>query len=53
MEYYHDLSKTNLRKKDVEILGANWDNRILYCKQCGWQDDPFIQQPPQSRPGTA
>ena len=31
----HQLSKKNLRSKDVKIEGANWPKEMLYCTHPG------------------
>ena len=31
----HQLSKKNLRSRDVVLEGANWPREYLYCSECG------------------
>lgn len=31
-----NLSKSGIRKKDVQILGAGWPTAMLFCPGCGW-----------------
>lgn len=36
-ELEHLLSKKNLRRKDVKVMGAGWPKCRYYCaKGCGW-----------------
>lgn len=37
-ELLHRVSKTALRRKDVQILGADWDRATYVCSQCDWVD---------------
>lgn len=39
IKYLHELSKTNLRKKDVEIIGADWDKATYVCLECYWDNN--------------
>lgn len=36
--FYARLSKSNLRAKDVQVMGAGWDRAYFYCSlpKCGW-----------------
>lgn len=29
------LDKSAIRTKEVQILGTDWDNAIIYCSECG------------------
>lgn len=41
-ELTHQLSKQNLRHKDVKVMGAGWPTAMHYCTACGW----FIRHTP-------
>ena len=30
------ITKANIRKKEVQLLTANWSTTQLYCFHCGW-----------------
>ena len=34
-ELSHNFSKTNLRRRDVYLLGVNWETADTICKNCG------------------
>jgi hypothetical protein len=36
MQYFHNLSKTSLRKADIEVWGFNWDRAQIFCSDCGF-----------------
>ena len=38
------LSKANLRRKDVKLYGASWDKAAYFCKnnKCRWRFKPII-----------
>lgn len=38
-ELMNRLSKQNLRRRDVFVLGAGWPCKILFCSGCGWNPD--------------
>lgn len=38
----HNLSKQNLRSREVMVLGAGWPTATMYCTGCKWfmRNDP-------------
>lgn len=41
----HQLSKANLRRKEVHVQGAGWPDATYYCtRMCGWIDRPIAVQ---------
>ena len=45
----HQLSKTNLRKRGVQVMGAGWPTSTMFCSRgaCGWflRLDPRTETP--------
>jgi len=35
-EFYGKLTRTNLRSKEVRLVGVNWDHASFICPECGW-----------------
>lgn len=37
-EYFMNVSKTTMRKKDMQIMYANWPKGRFVCKNCGYSE---------------
>ena len=46
-EFYCNLVKASLRRKEVRLSGVDWDRATFICPECGWsthQDSAARQQ---------
>ncbi len=41
---WSNLSKSGIRKKEVEIISADWPNTKFICNNCGWYASSKIKK---------
>lgn len=42
IKYYAKISKTNLTKKELRIVGADWPQVSFSCNECGTLEFPKV-----------
>jgi predicted nucleic-acid-binding Zn-ribbon protein len=34
--YFHGITKSAFRKKEIRLDGVGWDRVVVWCMDCGW-----------------
>ncbi len=52
MAVMHHITKTTIRRKDVQFQGAGWPTSTLTCLRCGWWESRHVEAKPSPKRGT-